>query len=806
MMVRKSERTPQAKTRSYSPTFQPTFKRKKNKTAKSRSSQTKNAVVRPYDKLANGEPFSCSLCKSRYVCNPRKRKNPGKQSNHQPTPVERVDKTTGELLLLCNRCGHALMEPPRKVKKTYPLVESKEKYLDEARTFASSLAEGLDDPDAERLSCPNFHVQGCGCLQRYIIGDGELEESKTRASQLLSLLKHAKTLSAKKFYPVPEVPDLKKKARLVIGYGNGHRKSKEFEEFVIEKRKYLRDELKLCERAAQRVLVYSNNFLHKKMKTNKERPYRGSRVKGKAALGQLKPIEDLIKQKCCVDNCVMMTLTHSSLLEDWRQRAQQGQYEMKKVLAEMLTPSGGVRVNCYQFISSVVGCSNTTITKVANHVRLTRGRREPPQHGLRKYWEAKKKATSGKGTKPTGSTATKPSNKPDTVTTLTKASKNKKNLVSQNNVLNQKTTADTGASATFTALPGPVTWDTLRNQQLLLQLQKQLSNQQQQIKSQLQLIDQQLIGQQLQALQQGGQMLNATGVVASTSGKKSRGTTKAPCTMTTMQSNTSLLEVQPAPSPFQPQAQYVPVVQKPASHLQKQYPTLSNSIFNSTQPPTHMGNLSIDNTPGQGSITLVEDGESGGTIENMSINVHVEDTADLASPIHEGSILPTNRERKTHDQQTNDQQISVEPVLVMGESTCEMSQIMAQLNDSSGPPPNVNIAVVEADENEVISDPQGLETILRSQNIAPGTYTLYIQPPADGDIDQNLGREVEFAGEETLVVAERNSSNEEEVLEIARDSPDATGFSQEFLQQILLTQNENEAVQTLNDNPVKQGN
>ena len=53
-----------------------------------------------------------------------------------------------------------------------------------------------------------------------------------------------------------------------IGLGNGHRKSKEFEDFVLTKRVVLRNELKLCEKAAQKLLSYSNNFLHKRMKTD----------------------------------------------------------------------------------------------------------------------------------------------------------------------------------------------------------------------------------------------------------------------------------------------------------------------------------------------------------------------------------------------------------------------------------------------------------------------------------------------------------------------------------------------------------
>ena len=52
-----------------------------------------------------------------------------------------------------------------------------------------------------------------------------------------------------------------------IGYGNGHKKSKEYEEFVLDKRRVLKEDMRLCERATQRILLYSNNFLHKKLKT-----------------------------------------------------------------------------------------------------------------------------------------------------------------------------------------------------------------------------------------------------------------------------------------------------------------------------------------------------------------------------------------------------------------------------------------------------------------------------------------------------------------------------------------------------------
>ena len=55
---------------------------------------------------------------------------------------------------------------------------------------------------------------------------------------------------------------------LKIGLGNGHRKSKEFEEYVLTKRVVLRNDFKLCEKASQKILSYSNNFLHKRMKTD----------------------------------------------------------------------------------------------------------------------------------------------------------------------------------------------------------------------------------------------------------------------------------------------------------------------------------------------------------------------------------------------------------------------------------------------------------------------------------------------------------------------------------------------------------
>lgn len=51
-----------------------------------------------------------------------------------------------------------------------------------------------------------------------------------------------------------------------VGLGNGQKHSEQFEQFVAQHRPRLR-ELRLCERATQRVLFYSNNFLHRCLKT-----------------------------------------------------------------------------------------------------------------------------------------------------------------------------------------------------------------------------------------------------------------------------------------------------------------------------------------------------------------------------------------------------------------------------------------------------------------------------------------------------------------------------------------------------------
>ncbi len=48
---------------------------------------------------------------------------------------------------------------------------------------------------------------------------------------------------------------------------------------------------------------------------------------------------------------------------------------------------GGSRPNCHKFIAWVTGCGQSTICSVAEQMRMTGGDREPPEHGLRKYYQ-----------------------------------------------------------------------------------------------------------------------------------------------------------------------------------------------------------------------------------------------------------------------------------------------------------------------------------------------------------------------------------------------------------------------------------
>ncbi|XP_052788266.1 uncharacterized protein LOC128223070 [Mya arenaria] len=364
---------------SYSPELKPSDAEKKKKT----DQPYKTLPNRPYD-MVNGEPFSCHMCKSPFVVNLKKSGKKGGRSRHMPLPKIRIDKNTNQEMQLCNACV-ALYDKPlrRRISKPVdvPTEEQQTKYKEGIEEFIAELKNEWSDPRVEKLYCPPSQKKLCGCLQKFIKTSVKSDQ-KHEVDLLLDLMKEAEKLRQEKCYVMPE----NQKTRVSVGLGNGQKKSKRFEDFVIIHRQRLREDMRLCERATQRILIYSNNFLHKRLKTD-NRPCRIERTRGKAILGKLPDIEAMIDMYCCADSCVMLALTHRRLLQDWRTRAQQGQAEARRVLAEMLTPAGATHFNCNTFITMVTGCSNSTITKVCNHMTLTGGIRDPPEHGLKKYWQ-----------------------------------------------------------------------------------------------------------------------------------------------------------------------------------------------------------------------------------------------------------------------------------------------------------------------------------------------------------------------------------------------------------------------------------
>ncbi|XP_069686673.1 uncharacterized protein [Periplaneta americana] len=385
-------------------------------------------VANSPDAETHEKPFSCEKCHSPFVINPTRSHRLHSRRKYRPRRI--TDPVTKKVLLLCNACGLSMVRSRKeKREKEPPTQEAKDDYLKKAAEFAASLAASLQEPDARRLYCPSvFKTTACRCLQKYISGEGkDGEGSEGRALHLLSLMKEAKQLiKQKNILQTNEVTagqevklgtekDSKQKPQIPRGLQK--RRSKGFEDFVLKNRRYLREELHLCERAAQRILTYSNNFLHKKLKTSPNRGCRVERVNGKNVRGLLKPIPELVNESCCNDKCVMMVHTHSKLLESWRVTAKLGQREARRVLAEMLTPSGGTKANCYKFISMVTGCSYATICLVNDQMRKTQGEREPPEHGLKKWWrdhpKEKQKKNNQKSSKTDNSDEDDPAALPD---------------------------------------------------------------------------------------------------------------------------------------------------------------------------------------------------------------------------------------------------------------------------------------------------------------------------------------------------------------------------------------------------------
>eukprot|EP00111_Clytia_hemisphaerica_P006455 TCONS_00018742-protein len=310
-MVRKSFRTKKAPIHLIASALEENQKLK----AKAAKAKTIRMKTQYSSNLYND--FKCDHCGSRYVVNPMRRGNKISTSKYKAAPRHKVDPETQNLLTLCNACGLKFGRTKKnRFLKAQMSGEDQEQFLRESEQFGKDLALKLENESASQLFCAHTKKIGCGCIQKYIIGNSEDSEWFTesiteRAKELLEVLEKANELKKMKCYDPAQLEKKPGKTNsLKIGLGNGHRKSKEFEDYVLNKRVMLRNDMKLCEKAAQRILSYSNNFLHKRMKTDPNKGIRVERQKGKAALGKLKDIEDLPLEPCCADNCVRVSITH----------------------------------------------------------------------------------------------------------------------------------------------------------------------------------------------------------------------------------------------------------------------------------------------------------------------------------------------------------------------------------------------------------------------------------------------------------------------------------------------------------------
>ncbi|CAM5103450.1 unnamed protein product [Natator depressus] len=258
-----------------------------------------------------GRGFCCDLCSSPYIVYPGRRGNQLKTSSSLPSPRHKWDPRTGQVLTLCKACGLTLSRPrstPNPVKD--PGLDERKRHEEQLQAFGWSMVELLRDQDGSKLCCPAYTRKPCLCLQNYLKAPGLGEsENRTRALEFLKLLQESKQLKAVKFCSDGDSqkagePRTQGVGRRAVGLGRSQRRSLAFEDFVLKNRRVLCEELKLCERATQRILGYSNNFLHKKLKTSSQ-----------------------------------MAQTYGRLLQHWRDRALMGQSEARRVLAEMLMPS-----------------------------------------------------------------------------------------------------------------------------------------------------------------------------------------------------------------------------------------------------------------------------------------------------------------------------------------------------------------------------------------------------------------------------------------------------------------------------------
>ncbi|XP_067942879.1 uncharacterized protein [Watersipora subatra] len=333
------------------------------------------------DLLADGSLFLCEKCGSRFLDS--RRRGPARKTTKVVHPTLRYGPH-GEELLYCCRCGvdHDKSYSITNADTTKSKKSSQKSQPDEELVeFSHNLETVTGMPNASKLICYNTS-RSCQCLPTYL---KNAEDTNSEVQSLLDIMAEGERLRSLKVNNMPAGTRNRN-----IGLGNGKKRSKLYEAYVLQHRPRLREELQLCESTAQKILGYSNNFLHKSLITEEKRTRLGGKKKD-----QLQPVTMLWKNECCRDNCTRIVKTHLNLVARWRQLALESRRGLQQAVAELLTPTAGTKANCYKFIAMVTGCSTATIAKVVGNTRKNGGVLGMHEHGLRKYWRRKREIENG---------------------------------------------------------------------------------------------------------------------------------------------------------------------------------------------------------------------------------------------------------------------------------------------------------------------------------------------------------------------------------------------------------------------------
>ena len=265
-----------------------------------------------------------------------------------------LDELTGARLALCNACGLRL----KRKQNQKPVVEEeaversaggKAEYLVEGEAFGHRMVELVGDPVARRFFCPKFRGSaGCGCLQAFLQSPSpaDAQEVAKRARLLL------------RYY---------RKAEELVQGGRtegGAARTAEFQEFVLTNRDYLKSQLRLCEPAVQRILLYSNNFLYKAPAG------RGRRVETQTTgTRQVARVEAsrVLEEHSTSCTCGSGEALEQEQVEGWRARAGGGQAARRVVVEEMWRAAGG-RL-CRHLVQLVTGAGLSAIGRQLAQLR-----------------------------------------------------------------------------------------------------------------------------------------------------------------------------------------------------------------------------------------------------------------------------------------------------------------------------------------------------------------------------------------------------------------------------------------------------